>query len=107
MDWIFTKAPLENMLILSAVVFCCGLYTVVTRKNAIAILMGIELILNAANINFIAFAQYSGRGIDGNVFALFVMVLAAAEAAVALAIVIGIYQNFGRVDVDDTVIMKE
>ncbi|MHC4606528.1 MAG: NADH-quinone oxidoreductase subunit NuoK [Planctomycetota bacterium] len=107
MDWLFTKAPLENMLILSAAIFCCGLYTIITRKNAIAILMGVELILNAANINFIAFAQYGGHGVDGAVFALFVIVLAAAEAAVALAIVIGIYQNFGRVDVDETTLMKE
>ena len=105
-DYLFTNAPLQNMLILSAIIFCCGLYTIVTRKNAIAILMGIELVLNAANINFVAFAQLSGHGISGVVFAVFIMVLAAAEAAVALAIIIGIYQNFGRVDVDQTTLMK-
>ncbi len=105
-DFIFTRAPLENMLLLSAAIFCCGLYTIITRKNAVAILMGVELVLNAANINFVAFAQYSGHGVSGMAFAIFVIVLAAAEAAVALAIIIGIYQNFGRVDVDQATSMK-
>lgn len=107
MDLLFTRAPLENLLLLSAVLFGLGLYTVVTRRNAISILMGVELILNAANLNFVAFAQQGGLGISGVVFALFVIVLAAAEAAVALAIVMGIYQNFGRVDVDQASEMKE
>ena len=106
-QYLFTNAPLQNMLLLSAVIFCLGLYTIVTRKNAVAILMGIELVLNAANINFVAFAQYSAAGVSGVAFAVFVMVLAAAEAAVALAIIIGIYQNFGRVDVDQANLMKD
>jgi NADH-quinone oxidoreductase subunit K len=106
-QYLFTNAPLQNMLALSAILFSLGLYTIVTRKNAVAILMGIELVLNAANINFVAFAQYGGHGVTGIAFAVFVMVLAAAEAAVALAIIIGIYQNFGRVDVDQAAIMKE
>jgi len=107
-DFIFTRHPVENMLVVSAIMFCAGLYTVMTRKNAVSILMGVELILNAANINFVAFSQYlPGRGIDGGVFVLFVILLAAAEAAVALAIIIGIYQNFGRVDVDSADLMKE
>ena len=106
-DWLFTRHPLENMLAVSAILFCCGLYTVMTRKNAVSILMGIELILNAANVNFVAFSQYlPGHGLHGNVFVLFVILLAAAEAAVALAIIIGIYQNFGRVDVDQADLMK-
>ena len=105
---IFTRYPLEHMLLLSAVIFCCGVYTILTRKNAVSILMGIELVLNAANINFVAFAQYTRiGGIHGNVFTIFVILLAAAEAAVALAIIIGIYQNFGRVDVDEADLMKE
>lgn len=105
---IFTEKPLEHMLILSAVLFCAGLYTILTRKNAVAILMGVELVLNAANINFVAFAQYTRiGGVHGIVFTVFVILLAAAEAAVALAIVIGIYRNFGRVDVDRANGMKD
>lgn len=107
-NWVFTRAPLENLLILSAIVFCAGLYTIMTRKNAVSILMGVELVLNAANLNFVAFAQYlPGRGVHGHGFVLFVILLAAAEAAVALAIIIGIYQNFGRVNVDQADLMKE
>ena len=70
---IFSRHPLEHMLLLSAVIFCCGVYTILTRKNAVSILMGVELVLNAANINFVAFSQYtriggmakSARGRDG------------------------------------------
>jgi NADH-quinone oxidoreductase subunit K len=105
---LFSRYPLEHMLLLSALVFSAGVYTILTRKNAVAILMGVELVLNAANLNFVAFSQFGrAAGADGNVFSLFVMVLAAAEAAVALAIIIGIYQNFGKVDVDQADTMKE
>jgi NADH-quinone oxidoreductase subunit K len=93
---------LEHFLTVSLVVFALGLYTVLTRKNAIGILMGIELILNAANINYIAFARYGGASIDGQVFAIFVIMLAAAEAAIGLAVVLGIYQNFESIDVEAT-----
>ena len=105
---LFSEAPLEWMLCLAAFVFCCGVYTILTRKNAVSILMGVELVLNAANINFVAFSQYTPHGgVDGNVFMIFVVVLAAAEAAVALAIIIGIYQNFGRVEVDQANLMRD
>jgi NADH-quinone oxidoreductase subunit K len=105
---IFSRHPLEQMLLLSAVIFCCGVYTVLTRKNAVSILMGVELVLNAANLNFVAFSQYTRiGGMHGNVFTIFVILLAAAEAAVALAIIIGIYQNFGKVDVDQADNLKE
>ena len=104
----FTQSPLEHMLVLSAIVFCAGVYTILTRKNAVSILMGVELVLNAANINFVAFSQYTRiGGIHGNVFVIFVLLLAAAEAAVALAIIIGIHQNFGRVDVDQADQMRD
>ena len=104
----FTDHPLEHMLILSSIIFCAGVYTILTRKNAVSILMGVELVLNAANINFVAFSQYTRiGGIHGNIFVIFVLLLAAAEAAVALAIIIGIYQNFGRVDVDQADQMKD
>ncbi|MBI4242836.1 MAG: NADH-quinone oxidoreductase subunit NuoK [Planctomycetes bacterium] len=97
----FTKYPVENLLILSSAVFCFGIYTIVTRKNAVSILMGVELVLNSVNLNFITFSQFvDNAGISGNMVAIFVIVLAAAEASVALAIILGIYQNFGRVDVD-------
>jgi len=93
---------LEHFLIVGLLVFALGLYTVLTRKNAIGILMGVELILNAANINYIAFARYAGATIDGQVFAIFVIMLAAAEAAIGLAIVLGIYQTFHTIDVEAT-----
>ena len=93
---------LEHFLTVGLLVFALGLYTVLTRKNAMGILMGVELILNAANINYIAFARYGGASIDGQVFAIFVIMLAAAEATIGLAIVLGIYQNFESIDVEAT-----
>ena len=105
---IFSRAPLENMLVLAAILFCVGVYTILTRKNAVSILMGVELVLNAANVNFVAFSQLTRHGGgDGGLFSVFVILLAAAEAAVALAIIIGIYQNVGRVDVDTADQMKD
>ena len=91
---------LEHYLVVGAALFCLGLLAVTTRRNAISVLLGVELILNAANVNLVAFARHSTTGIDGQVFAVFVMVLAAAEAAVALAIVLNIYRNCQMVDVD-------
>ena len=93
---------LQHFLVLSALLFCLGLFCVVTRRNAIGILMGIELILNSANVNYVAFARYGHGGYDGQVFAIFVIMLAAAEAAIGLAIVLGIYQSFETIDVEAT-----
>ena len=93
---------LTHFVVLSAALFCLGLFSVVTRRNAIGILMGIELILNSANINYVAFARYGGGGYNGQVFAIFVIMLAAAEAAIGLAIVLGIYQTFETIDVEAT-----
>src|ERR1043165_9544761 len=93
---------LAHFLTVGLLVFALGLFTVLTRKNAIGILMGVELILNAANINYVAFARYGGTAVDGQVFAIFVIMLAAAEAAIGLAIVLGIYQNFEPIDVEAT-----
>lgn len=91
---------LNGFLIISLIVFVLGLYCVLTRRNAIGILMGVELILNSANINYLAFARYGAGGYDGQVFALFVIMLAAAEAVIGLAIILGIYQTFHTIDVE-------
>jgi NADH-quinone oxidoreductase subunit K len=80
---------------------------VMSRKNAIMVLMGLELILNSANINFIAFSKYGGMNIDGHIAAIFVIILAAAEAAIALAIVLNIYQNYKHVNIDEIDKLKE
>jgi NADH-quinone oxidoreductase subunit K len=98
---------LTHFLILSALLFSLGIFAVLTRRNAIMVLMGVELILNAANINFIAFSRYIGGSLDGHVVALFVIILAAAEAAIALAIVLNIYQNFNTVNVDEINKLKD
>ncbi len=92
---------LNHFLVVSAILFSLGIYAVVTRKNAIMVLMGIELILNSANINFVAFSQYGNFGISGQVTALFVIILAAAEAAIALAIVLNLYKTFAHVNIDE------
>lgn len=89
---------LKHFLVLSAIIFSLGAFTIVARKNAVGMLMGVELILNSANLNLVAFARYVTESIGGQVFALFVIVIAAAEAAIALAIVLAIYQNFGTID---------
>lgn len=98
---------LNTYLFVAAVLFSLGVFGVMTRRNGIAVLMGIELILNAANINFIAFSRFGGMNIDGHIFGLFVIVLAAAEAAVALAIIINIYNNMNTINVDEASALKE
>ena len=98
---------LTNYLFISAVLFSLGVFGVITRRNGIAILMGVELILNAANLNFVAFSRFGGMNLDGHIFGLIVIVLAAAEAAVALAIIINIYNNLNSINVDDASSMKE
>ena len=98
---------LQSYLVIAAILFSIGIYGVITRKNAIAILMGIELILNSANINFIAFNRFGGMdNLDGHVFSIFVIVLAVAEAAVALAIVINLFKNIDSVDVNNADLLK-
>jgi NADH-quinone oxidoreductase subunit K len=98
---------LSHFLILGALLFSLGLLTVATRRNAVGILMGVELILNGANVNFVAFNHYVTGGVSGQVFALFVIVLAAAEAAVGLAIVLAIFQTFRTIDVRFADTMRE
>lgn len=89
---------LNHFLFISAVLFSLGVYIMLSRRNVVAVLMGVELILNAANINFIAFTRFGGVNLGGQMSAIFVIVIAAAEAAVALAIVLNIYKNFKSVD---------
>ncbi|HYA36472.1 MAG TPA: NADH-quinone oxidoreductase subunit NuoK [Candidatus Binataceae bacterium] len=91
-----------HFLVLSLIIFLLGLYCVLTRRNAIGILMGVELILNSANINYLAFSYYGGAKYDGQIFAIFVIMLAAAEAVIGLAVVLAIYQNFRTIDVSAT-----
>jgi NADH-quinone oxidoreductase subunit K len=100
-------AGLAHFLIVSAVLFSLGLYGIITRKNAILVLMGVELVLNAANINLIAFSRYSTLRLDGQVAAIFVIILAACEAAIALAIILNIYHRFHTVNVDEVSNLKE
>jgi NADH-quinone oxidoreductase subunit K len=95
------QVGLVHYLTISAILFALGLFGIITRKNAIMVLMGLELVLNAANINFIAFAKFGGMKIEGHVAAIFVIILAACEAAIALAIILNIYQNFRHVNVDE------
>lgn len=96
------QVPVVHFLYLSAVLFGIGVFGVLARKNAISVLMGIELMLNAVNINYLAFAKYWGKAdLTGPVFVVFVITIAAAEAAVALAIVISIYRQMKSANVDD------
>ncbi len=91
---------LQYYLLISAALFSLGVFGVLTRRNAINVLMGVELILNSANINLVAFSRYSSSGIDGQMFAIFVIVVAAAEVAVALAIVLTLYRLLRTVNLD-------
>ena len=96
-----TTIPLTWWLTVASGLFCLGLYAVLTRKNAIGILMGLELMLNAVNINLVAFGHYiTPQEIGGQIFAIFVIVIAAAEAAVALAIIIAAYRQRQTIDVE-------
>jgi NADH-quinone oxidoreductase subunit K len=105
---------LTHFLVVGALLFSLGLVTVATRRNAVGVLMGVELILNGANVNFVAFNRYVATAgphpldaVSGQVFSLFVIVLAAAEAAVGLAIVLAIFQTFKTIDVRAADLMRE
>lgn len=92
---------LTHYLIVAAILFCTGLFTMAVKRNAIGILIGVELVLNSANVNLIAFDRYLGPGrLDGQITALFVIVIAAAEAAIAVGICINVYKNLATIDVD-------
>lgn len=94
-------------LILSVILFCIGLYGVLTRRNAIGILMSIEIIFNSVNLNLVTFGRFfSNNAILGQIFAIFVITIAAAEAALALAIVLSIYRSRNTVNIDEINLMK-
>ena len=93
--------PVNFLLFLGAILFSCGLYVVIARKNLIMVLIGIELMLNAANINLVTFSAFDPGEIQGQIFTLFIITVAAAEAAVGLALVVKVYQYFKSSDLTD------
>ncbi|MGG0716161.1 NADH-quinone oxidoreductase subunit NuoK [Robertmurraya massiliosenegalensis] len=99
--------PISAYLTLALVLFCIGLYGALTKRNTVIVLISIELMLNAVNINLVAFSKYGmAPSIDGQVFALFTIAIAAAEAAVGLAILIALYRNRKTVNIDEMDTMK-
>ncbi|MCA1803458.1 MAG: NADH-quinone oxidoreductase subunit NuoK [Rhodothermaceae bacterium] len=105
LQWL-AEPGLTHYLMVSAILFSLGLLAVISRKNVIMVLMGVELILNSANLNFIAFSRFTELALDGQMIALFVIIIAAAEAAVALAIVLNIYNRFKTINLNDISLMK-
>jgi NADH-quinone oxidoreductase subunit K len=102
-----TEIGLHHFLIISTGLFFIGVYGFLTRRNLITILMSVELVLNSVNINFIAFNKYLWpEQMDGLFFTLFIIAIAAAEAAVAIAIIINLYRSFRSIDVDDAAEMR-
>ncbi|TLS35821.1 NADH-quinone oxidoreductase subunit NuoK [Pseudalkalibacillus caeni] len=103
-----SSIPLSAYLVLALTLFCIGLYGALTKRNAVIVLISIELMLNAVNINLVAFAKYGvNANITGQIFSLFTITVAAAEAAVGLAILISLYQNRNTVNVDEMDLMKK
>lgn len=98
---------LEAYIAVSAALFCLGAVTIIVRRNVLYVLFGIEMILNAANINFVAFNHFQGGGLEGRMFAVFTIILAAAEAAVALAIVLNIFHLFNSVKPSEADLLRE
>ena len=97
---------LNQFLLLAAVLFCMGVYGVLTRRNGVLVLMSVELILNSVNINLIAFGAYNGAQIPAEVFALFIIAVAAAEVGVGLALVLTIYRNSKSIDLHEVDLLK-
>lgn len=102
-----TSIPLEHYLLVAAAIFSIGLAIAVTKRHFIGILLGIELMLNAVNINLVAFSRHDPEKLSGQLFALFVIVVAAAEVTVALAIILRVYGHFLTVDPDEISEMKK
>lgn len=98
---------IETFLTVSLVLFALGIYTCLARRNALGILMGIELVLNASGLNFVAFSHFLGNKLDGHVMALFIIALAAAEAVVVMAILLSIRRRFATIDASKINLLKE
>ncbi|MFD2553293.1 NADH-quinone oxidoreductase subunit NuoK [Sphingobacterium tabacisoli] len=98
---------LTHFLVVSACIFCIGLYTVLAKRNAIMILVGIELMINAAILNFVAFGRYDKINYSGQVFALFAIVLAAASVAVGLAIILNVYRHYKTINPDQITDLRD
>ncbi|MHB8684194.1 MAG: NADH-quinone oxidoreductase subunit NuoK [Dehalococcoidia bacterium] len=107
-DVLLAAIRLQHVLVLGALLFSIGLYLALSKRNAIGVLMGVELMLNAVNVTLIAFARFvvSPRPLDGQVFAIFVITVAAAEAAVALALVVAVYRHRETVNVDEIDVLR-
>ena len=101
-----TQIPTQYFLIVAAMLFSIGLAVALTKRNTIVVLIGIELMLNAINLNFVAFSRADIR-LNGQFFALFVIIIAAAETAVALAILLKIYKTYKTIDIDELTQLKE
>lgn len=97
---------LSHFLIFSAILFSLGIMAILSKRNVIMVLMGVELILNSANINFIAFSRFTDLSLEGHMIGLFVIIIAAAEAAVALAIVLNAYKRFKTINLDEISLLK-
>ncbi len=104
-QWLAEPA-LTHFLIVSAILFSLGLMAVISKRNIIMVLMGVELILNSANINFVAFSRFTELSLDGQMIGMFVIIIAAAEAAVALAIVLNVFNRFKTINLDELNILK-
>ncbi|MCH1625154.1 NADH-quinone oxidoreductase subunit NuoK [Fredinandcohnia quinoae] len=103
-----SSIPLSAYLLLALILFCIGLYGVLTKRNTVIVLISAELMLNAANINFVAFSKYGvNPNITGQIFSLFAIAIAAAEVAVGLAILMALYRNRRTVNVDEMDTMKQ
>ncbi len=98
--------PVIHFLIVSALLFATGVAVVITKRNAVVVLMGIELILNAANLNLVAFSR-TDEALQGQLFVLFVIIIAAAEAAVALAIIVNVYNHYKTINLDQVNQLKD
>lgn len=107
MEAVAQQIPLEHFLVLSSILFSIGVYGVLTRRNAVLIIMSVELMLNAASINMVAFAAYtSPAAFTGIIFAIFIITIAAAEVGLALAIILRIFRNRGTANVDEVNTLK-
>jgi len=107
-DLLLASLSLEHVLVVGGILFAVGLYMALSKRNAVGILMGIELMLNAVNVTLLAFSRFveSDRPLDGQVFATFVITIAAAEAAVALALAVAIYRHRETVNIDEIDLLR-